>query len=708
MGPPGDILMVDRYNLPPMHRLLLIALLLPIGLSAQVDIVPNNIKIIRDTWGVPHIYAPTDAEAAYGIAWAQAEDNFHNMQETLLAAKGLLAAVEGPDGALLDAIMYFVNADAIVERSYATDVSDHFKGVLEGYCAGLNRYAETYEFEVRHHDLFPIGPKDILKTYVASMSFMANIHYDVIRVFENLIHKQEVPDFSRGSNAWAYNENITETGETVLVCNSHQPLEGPMAWYELHVSSEEGWNFYGATLGGGVTPFIGTNEHLGWTHTVNYDDFNDVYKLEMHPEDDMMYRVDDDWLELEERVLKLKVKIGPIRLPVKRTFYQSIYGPTLKNDSGYYAFRFPANMTIQSAEQWFRMNKATDFDEFVEALEMQGLPNFNIIYGDKEGNILKVGNGLFPYRDPDYNWLGVVPGNTRETLWDTAFLPLDSLVFVKNPSCGYVFNMNHTSMNCTCPEENPDRSRFSPTIGYQQKETARSIRFMDLMEGRDRLSYQDIKDIKYDGHYSFPLYTRTIENLDLIRNLDPAKYPDLADVITLIDQWHGSTDRDDVHTAILAVSFIEMKAYIKDEGIYEYNNTLPEEVFVRALRAGKEHMLEHFGRIDVPLGEVQFIVRGDTAAGIWGMPEVLTAMNTDHWTDGRLKDDHGDCFILFATYDSTGVNRLEAVQPFGVSQNPGERHYKDQMELFVNKQLREAWFDYDDVVRNAETAYCPL
>lgn len=676
-------------------------------LKAQIN--PTDITIIRDIWGVPHIYGKTDVSATYGLAWAQCEDNFYNMQEALLGTRGLAAEVKGKDGALLDAIFFFVDAVGIVKQKYETDVSENFKQMLNAYAQALNKYATLYPKEVRHKDLFPITEKDVLAGYVGSMAAMSNVTYDIIRIFEGTIKNQEADNFFRGSNAWAISPSFSVEGKTHLIANSHQPLEGPAAWYECHVVSDEGWNFYGATLPAGVTPFIGTNNNLGWTHTVNYDDYNDVYKLEMHPDNKLLYKFDDNWLELEERVLKLKVKLGPLLIPIKKVFYQSVYGPTLKNDDGFYSLRFSSSMTIKAAEQWYMMNKANTLKEFTEALKIQGLSNLNIVYADKEGNILKVGNGLFPYRNPDtsYYWGGVLPGNTNATLWDTTFMPLDSLVFKLNPKCGYLYNMNHTSFSCTCPEENPNPVDYNPTIGYQPKETGRSKRFQELIKGYEKLSYEELKNIKYDKNFVIPFYTRTIENLDLLRTLNPEEYPDIAPLINIVANWDGSAAQNSKGATIANLCIQNMLKYIKKQGIYDYNNVLPKEVFVESYRFAKKHLLKHFGSINVSLGELQFLVRGDKYLPIWGLPEVITQMYTKPWKKGLYKNQHGESYILFVNYNKDGVEFMEAVQPFGNSSKPNSKHYTDQMELFVEQKLRTVYFEKDSVKKHFESAYHP-
>ena len=156
-------------------------------------------------------------------------------------------------------------------------------------------------------------------------------------------------------------------GPTILVSNSHQPWRGGVAWYELVVESEEGWHYAGANFPGSPFPFLGHNEHLGWTNTVNTPDMVDVYRLEMD-ESGTRYRLDGEWRELETRTVTLPVKLGPIVLPVRRDVHRSVHGPVIVNDEGAFAVRYGGIGNLGQLDAYYRLNKATTFDEWQSIL----------------------------------------------------------------------------------------------------------------------------------------------------------------------------------------------------------------------------------------------------------------------------------------------------------------------------------------------------
>lgn len=428
----------------------------------------------------------------------------------------------------------------------------------------------------------------------------------------------------------------------------------------------------------------------------------------MHPKKKNHYYFDGEWLPLEKRKLKLKVKVAGIRIPVSRTFYKSKHGPVIKNKSGYFALRFPANMVLGSIEQWYRMNKSTNLEEFKEALNMQQLPGMHIIYADKEGNIMFLDNGLFPYRNPNYNWQKIVPGDTSATLWEAdKFMPIDSLIKVTNPDCGYVFNMNNTGFDCTCPEENPNPEEYNKTIGYQTGSTARSIRFHALIDSVSSISEKDLKRMKYDSGMQFPLHTRAIANLDLIRQLDEEKYPKIKEAIRVLKKWNGSTETDNKQAAVFSLAIQHLIKYLRKNQISEQNNTIPIEEFINALGFAQQHLYKHFGKLEIELGELQKHVRGNKELPVWGIPEAITQMYTTPYKSGKYKSYLGESFILFATYGEDGVEKVETINCFGTSNHEDSPHYNDQMEMYVNKQLKSISMDKEEILEKAIKIYQP-
>jgi acyl-homoserine-lactone acylase len=425
--------------------------------KGQID--PTRVTIARDSFGVPHIFAPTDAEVAYGLAWAHAEDDFRSIQEAILPAKGMMGRAMGKKGAAGDYAFRLLRCRQITEQRWH-ELSPAFIKLIEGYVQGVNDYAKAHPREVVVKGTFPVTIKEYIATTVLALSVFNGGEKALVSIFNNRVPDPPAPDGKKGSNAFAIHGSKSTSGEAMLVVNAHQPNTGPQAFYEAHLCSEEGWNALGGLLAGGPTIFHGVNEHLGWAHTVNYVDRLDVYKLTMHPKDPLLYQVDGEWKKLEVEKVKLKVKGVPFS--IKRKAYWSIYGATMKNKQGAYSMRMGANMEIAALEQWYLMNKAKNHTEFYNALKKQSLSMFNIIYADKYDTIFYVNNALVPYRDSTngYQWKTTLPGNTTNTLW-TKFKPLESLPQYINPTSGVLFNTNHSSFFASGKNDNLNPSGYA-------------------------------------------------------------------------------------------------------------------------------------------------------------------------------------------------------------------------------------------------------
>ena len=405
-------------------------------LHSQVNL--KDIEIIRDSYGVPHIYGKTDADTAYGLAWAHAEDNFYTIQKAYLAGNGIISRLNGKKGIGADFVAQFIQSAETVDRLYHT-LSNEFKAIMSGYAAGLNSYAKHHSDEVLIPSLFPVTPKKML-IYSQLQLFASNQGDKIVEaIYKNRVDQYEKPiqEDIHGSNLIALSSLKTKINESFLTINTHQPLEGPTSWYEAHLVSEEGTNIIGATFPGAPCILTGANEYLGWTHTVNYPDKIDVYQLEM--KNKTTYIVDREEHQLEKKKAKMFIRLLGIRIPIFKTFYQSIYGPALKNKSGVFAIRTPSTTNINALEQWWRMNKARSFSEFYSILEWNALPGYNIGYADRNDTIFYISNGKIPRRDPYYNWQKTLPGNTKKTLWDS-YYTTQELPQVVAPQAGYVYN----------------------------------------------------------------------------------------------------------------------------------------------------------------------------------------------------------------------------------------------------------------------------
>ncbi len=665
---------------------------------SQID--PTKIQIARDKWGVPHIFAKTDAECAYGLAYAHSEDDFKTIQLTLLAGQGKQGMHLGKNGASADYVLGLIRANELVEANYHTLSTEYIK-LIEGYCAGINAYASNHLDEVFVKKAFPITVKGYLAGTVLSLCVISGLDRTIKNILAGKVEILEEMKIG-GSNAIAIHPSKTITGdEAYLAINSHQPLEGPVAWYEAHVHSEEGWNAMGGLFPAGPVIFVGVNEHLGWGHTVNGQDKIDVFQLKMNPANKNQYEFDGNWVDLEKTKVKLRIKTKLGIIPVGKTAYWSKYGATLKNDKGFFSIRLGANMDIRGVEQWYRMNKSRNFGEFYKAMEMTAIPGFNTFFTSTD-TIFYVSNGKIPFRDPAFDWHGTLPGNTSKTLW-TSFHPLKDLPQYTNPSSGYLFNANNTPYNASSSANNLKAENFDKTMGYETFDNNRSGRLTELFNERPgKLTYNEFKRIKYDAQY--PAKFRFPTNIDSLFMLNENKNLETADMIKTLKNWDHNTEIDSKGAGMFTSVYYNIYTKYRDIG---FDRTLTVAEFESILKEVKADLLLHFGKTDVTLGEIQKLVRGDKELPISGMADVLRAMYTVPHKNGTRKGYQGESYIALVKFKKNQLPEIESVINYGASNHKESTHYADQMEMFSKQQLKPMTLDKTRVLKDAERVYSP-
>jgi acyl-homoserine-lactone acylase len=674
-------------------------------------------RIVRDEFGVPHIFGKTDADVAYGVAYAHSEDDFATLQEVTAMTRGRMATLNGADSAPIDYIAALLDVRGTVTRKY-DDLPADVRAVLAGYASGLNAYAVDHPEEVSLAKLFPVNGQDIAAGFVLRSPFFFGINNPIEALVQNkplpreggprlsgeqektsihplspdkIIEDETVtpvgpdPD-ENGSNAYAIAPERSPEGKTRLISNSHQPLRGNVAWYELVVHSEDGWDFAGANFPGSPFPFLGHNKYLGWTNTVNRPDLVDIYKLTLNDKRDA-YRFDGEWKPLEKKRVWLKIKFGPFVIPYPQVAYRSIHGPVIMNDSGAYALRYAGIDDLDMLTQYYRINKAKNFDEWQAAMAGQGVPATNFIYADAEGNIGLYYNAMFPDRPEGYDWRTVLPGDTSATLWQQP-LPFTRVPALVNPASGYIMNANNTPFIAAGPGDELNPDNFSPLLGVEGDQTNRSRRSIALLERANadgKITDAELWAVKYDTGYEKAGYAK--KWLSKIAALDLKDSAKLLKAQQLLGQWDWNLDGKGAADALALM-------VLRPANKSHYNRgTMPDPRQI--LEETVDHLTKYFDQIDPPMMDVLRMRQGDVDLPVDGGNDTIRASTLwDVEDDGRLSVRHGDSFIQFVEWSRDGKVHSRSIQPFGAATTrPKSPHYTDQMQLFVDKKLKPVWFD---------------
>jgi len=669
-----------------------------------------DVRILRDDYGVPHIYGPRDADVAYGLAYAHSEDDFRTIQQVVLAARGRLASVEGRSAAPLDYLVAWFGVSEWVADGYESRLSPETRTLVEAYADGLNHYAALHP-EATHRGVFPTTGRDIVAGFAARMPLFYGLQSTLEELFgdervRELTTRQLAHAFDAftgggqlGSNAVAVGPQRSSDGATRLLINSHQPFTGPVAWYEVRLRSDEGWDIHGGVFPGSPVVLHGHNRDLGWASTVNLPDLADVYVLETDQHGDR-YRFGDGYRPFERGETLLDVRIfGRLRWTTRREWLRSVHGPAIGTSHGSYAVRFAGMGEIRQIEQFYRMNRARTLDEWREAMRLNAIPSLNYVYADRTGHIAYFYNALSPVREPGWDWTAYLPGHRPELVWSQS-RGFDDAPHVIDPPSGFIVSANHTPFRVTAPGENPEAADFPPEAGFETGMTNRALRLLELYGGDPSITREEFHAYKYDKRYSDESDVHGV--LETVLAADLGDDPLLAEGQALIESWSHSVELDDRSAAIAVLTALPVVVALRRGAA-----TIPDPL--QSFRDAVSILLEHHGRLDPRWGEVSRFQRGSLDLPANGGPDVLRALEDfEVGDDGRLVAHTGDSLVIFVEWDREGEIHSESIHQYG-SATLDERspHYADQVEPFLAQRLKPVHLDERDLRAHLSREYRP-
>jgi penicillin amidase/acyl-homoserine-lactone acylase len=674
--------------------------------------------IRRDAYGVPRVWGKSDADAAFALAYAHAEDDFATIQESLANVRGPRLVAETETEARTAYLYQAFGVEALVNARYETDVPQDVRALLEGYAAGLNYYAALHPQTARP-GLFPIEGQDIVKL----ASFMTPLFYGMSGTLNRLLapdkkrtvgdgqglrvdltdgpirlaRGDDAPDL--GSNGFAVAPSRASDGATRLIVNSHQPVSGPLAWYETHMTSTEGLNFAGGTFPGSPLLYVGANEHVAFTATTNRPDVIDVYELVV---DDAKrptrYRLDGAWQPLEQGKARMRVRLwGPIAIEVQRPTLRSRHGPVLVTPRGVFAVRYATMDDLRYVEQTYRAMKAKSLDELEQILRMNAQGNQNRIVADSTGAIGRFYVAKMPRRTPGPDYRAHLPGDRSDLIW-TEFEPFEALPHVVRPQAGFVVEANSAPWRMTDGPDDLDKSAFPETFGIETVVTNRQRRAVTLFSTDASISREELIAYKFDHRYD-PNVGLTSELRAKILATDWGEDPDLAAGRELIAQWDFALDPENRSAALAIMTMQPIGAAL-------YLGAEPPTI-EESFKAAVATLKAHYGRLDVPWAAVNRIKRGAISLPLAGGPDTLRSAQSELDPDGTLRMVTGDGLVMLVEWDAQGRQQVWSVHHFGASQNPASPHYADQMPLFVTEGFKRVPMTEPEIEAAAARRYRP-
>ena len=657
-------------------------------------------EIKRDIWGVPHVYGETDADAAFGLAYAHAEDDFKNIAENMYLYRAQMGLRDGISGAVQDYLIKVLKIRENIDENYLIDLDENVRKVIEAYAAGINYWMiKNPENEYSH--FFPVTEKDIVAGFAIQNLFFSGVVSSIEKLQREAEIKEEYTSLYRnqqfvtGSNVLAVNSNKTEDKSTRIIINSHQPLEGPLAWYEAHIKSDEGWNMMGGLFPGSPFIFVGFNENIAWGFTVNKPDLSDSYELTINPNNEDQYLLDGEWIDFTKETIKLPVKIfGPIQWTVERDAKYSQHGPVLEVGDKSYALRFSGMKDIKQVNQWYAMNKSQSIADWISAMKKRSIVSFNGVFADKEGNIFFLHNSSSPLRKEGLDWSNTIDGTRSDLIWDE-YVEFEKIPQIKNPSSGWLASTNQDPFKVTNEMDNLSAKDFSPTLGLQTRMTNRAYRSIELFDSYSSISEQDFDDIKFDNKYS--VQSRSYKYISKIFEID-FETDELNYAKNVLRDWDLSTNFNNT-SAALGV------CVLSNEWISEQGQRIPQDPEI-SFRDCVTELNETYGKVDPKWSERNFIVRGQKKISVQGGPDVLRAIYGRNDNEGDLKAAGGDGLYIHVSWDKDKKQQSKSIHQYGsATQDNSSIHFDDQMDLYVNEVYKPTFYDSELLDKNTSKVY---
>ena len=667
-----------------------------------------QVVIERDHLGVPHVIGERDIDAAFGFAYAQAEDNWQIIHDTIPFYRGTNAAINGKDAATVDFLVQWLGIWETIDRDYETQLKPETRAWIGAFVDGINYYAALHP-EQTNPSIFPITEKDVVAGYMLRHLLFYGFDASITELFEPQrqrpvsrgpadADKQARPmaegvtigNLPVGSNAIAVSAPFTIDGATRLAINSHQPTTGPVAWYEAHIQSKEGLNVMGGLFPSSATIGVGFTENLAWGATVNKPDLVDIYVLDMDPNDPMRYKLDGEWKTLKAKDIEIEVKLfGFLPWTVTEVGLKSEHGPVIQNDHGTYAVRYAGMGEVRQLEQWLAMSKAQNFEQWRDAMRIQAFASFNFVYADREGNTMFVHNSLTPKRSPSYDWTQYLPGDHSNIIWQD-YIAFDDLPQVINPASGYIHSANQTPFRVSAEADNPNKDDYGIEDGFPTRMTNRADRGLELLAELESISEQQFFDIKHDKKYSVNsrayAYLQQAASADL-GGMQGDNLQNYQDAQTLITNWDLSTDIENRGAALSA-------CVLGGEWLSEQRGIDAPKALDELIRC-TDLLMSTSGRIDPLWGDVNRHVRGDVNVPVAGGPDTLRAIyGMGMEKDGYLTNVAGDGLYYQVSWDAQGDLKVRGVHQYGsATLDETSPHYANQAEDYANEILHDPLFD---------------
>jgi len=718
---------------------ILIIILLPLQLFAQPFSTSEisgwkkhaaNITIIRDNYGVPHVYGKTDADAVFGLLYAQCEDDFRRVEMNYIEKLGRLSEVNGEKDLYNDLLIRLVidSADAI--KDY-TNAPAWLKKILNAYADGINYYlyknpqvrpALLTGFQPWYPLLWTDGSIGAISTGGITTEELKNFYSGKDEV---LVKKEFVEEELTGSNGFAFSPKITESGDAILYINPH------VTFYfrpEVHMVSEEGLNAYGAVTWGQPFIYQGFNAHGGWMHTSSQADISDAYIEKFTKQNNnWFYEYDGDLKPVIKKTIAIKFKTASgIETKIFNTLFTH-HGPVMaKRDGQYLSLRHNNRDTKGFMQSWLR-TKTKSFAGFKKTMDMGANPSNNTVYADAEGNIAYWHGNFLPKRDPKYDWNKPVDGSTSATEWK-GYHTVNEGVHIYNPQNGWLQNCNSTPFTAA-GKFSPQKTDYANYLA-PDGENFRGINAVRVLDEERKYDLDKVIKAGYDTRLAaFEILVPALINLYETKVIaSDTVYPNLKEAIGFLKTWDYRCNENSVATTLAVMWGEKISPFInKVKGVddqvektkyFAANATIAN--MIEPMLATIKELQNNFGNWQIPWGEINRFQRisndieykfDDNQPSIpvgfvsstWGM---LPSYSSKTYPGTKKRYGfNGNSFICAVEFGKR--IKARSLLAGGQSGNPNSKHFFDQGLMYSKGKFKDVLFYKEDVMKHVERKYHP-
>ncbi|MEO7264169.1 MAG: penicillin acylase family protein [Ferruginibacter sp.] len=687
----------------------------------------TQVEIIRDQWGIPHIYGNTDADAVFGLMYAQCEDDFMRVEMNYIEKLGRTAEIKGQDALYADLQMRMLidSADAVNDYSKSPL---WLKKLLNAFADGINFYlyknvkvkpALLTRFKPWYPLLWTDGSIGAINTAGVTEAEFKNF-YSGNSIFNSSTALKE-PD-PTGSNGFAFAPSISTSGNAMLYINPH------VTFYfrpEVHMVSKEGLNTYGAVTWGQFFVYQGFNEFCGWMHTSSVADVADLYQEDVQ---NNTYRYEQQRIPIVQKLYQLFYTTDSGILKKSFTGYFTHHGSVLASRNNKWLALKTNNRSLKSTIQSWQRTKAKSFNDYKKSMQLGANTSNNTVYADAAGNIAYWHGNFMPVRDTAFNWNNPVDGSTSKTEWK-GMHKIEDLVYTINPPNGWLQNCNSTPFT-VAGKNSPDRKKY-PAYMAPDAENFRGLNAVNVLSAKNKYTLDEVIAAGYDKHLT--AFDSLLPALIRAWHMNTVFSPDtaLGAAINYLENWDKNVDENSValslaiHWAekILPSIIIMPKANVY-YGLVDQTSAFIMQAtatqLLQPLKAVLEDLAKRNGKWDVTWGSInrfQRISNGrdlqfDDAkkslpvafvSSTWGM---LPSYSSSLFAGTKYRYGmHGNSFIAAVEFGKK--IKAKSLLAGGESGQFNSPHFFDQGNMYTEGTFKEVLFYKEDVIKNAARRYHP-